>query len=141
MGQIYKEKELRFKYQKRATSHFTLIKSHICIYMYLIYVSFSNEPLNVFFKRFCTSYIFDLANTVWAQRVLSQKSSRNFEWTNSTKLGPKDVPRTSPKDVLWTSPYCPLCNGRDVPYRRPENVPIWRPEDVPITLWGCPDTV
>ena len=40
--------------------------------------SFSNETLNLFFKKLWASYILDLAKTVWALRILSQKFSRNF---------------------------------------------------------------
>ena len=40
--------------------------------------SFSNETLNVFFRKFCSSYILDLAKTVWVLQILSQKSTRNF---------------------------------------------------------------
>ena len=40
--------------------------------------SFSNETLNFFFRKFCLSYILDLAKTVWALRILSQEFSRNF---------------------------------------------------------------
>ena len=41
--------------------------------------SFSNETLNIFFfRKFCFSYILDLAKTVRALRILSQKSTRNF---------------------------------------------------------------
>ena len=46
----------------------------VCIYM----KSFSNKTLNFFFRKFCFSYIFDRAKTVWAQRILSQKFTRNF---------------------------------------------------------------
>ena len=40
--------------------------------------SFSNETLNFFFRKFWASYILDLAKTVWALRILSQKFTRNF---------------------------------------------------------------
>ena len=42
--------------------------------------SFSNETLTLFFffKRFCFSYILNLAKTVWALWILPQKFSRNF---------------------------------------------------------------
>ena len=40
--------------------------------------SFSNETLNFFFRKFCFSYFLDLAKTVWALRILSQKFTRNF---------------------------------------------------------------
>ena len=40
--------------------------------------SFSNETLNFFFRKFWASYILDLAKTVRALRILSQKSTRNF---------------------------------------------------------------
>ena len=39
--------------------------------------SFSNETLNFFFRKFCFSYILDLAKTVWALRILLQKFTRN----------------------------------------------------------------
>ena len=41
--------------------------------------SFSTETLNFFFRKRRVSNIFDLAKTVWALRVLSRKSTRNFE--------------------------------------------------------------
>ena len=34
--------------------------------------------LNVFFRKFCFSYILDLVKTVWALRILSQKFTRKF---------------------------------------------------------------
>ena len=40
--------------------------------------SFSNETLNFFFRKFWVSYILDLAKTVRALRILSQKSTGNF---------------------------------------------------------------
>ena len=40
--------------------------------------SFPNETLNFFFRKFWASYILDLAKTVRALRILSQKSIRNF---------------------------------------------------------------
>ena len=39
--------------------------------------SFSNESLHFFWKKFCFSYILDLAKTVWAPRVLPQKFTIN----------------------------------------------------------------
>ena len=39
---------------------------------------FSNEALNLFFRKFWASYILDLAKTVRALQILSQKSTRNF---------------------------------------------------------------
>ena len=43
--------------------------------------SFSNETLNFFFRKLWlwTSYNLDLAKTVRAVQILSQKSTRNFE--------------------------------------------------------------
>ena len=40
--------------------------------------SVPNETLNFFFRKFWASYILDLAKTVRALRILSQKSIRNF---------------------------------------------------------------
>ena len=40
--------------------------------------SFANETLNVFFRKFWTSQILDLAKTVPVLRILSQKYSWNF---------------------------------------------------------------
>ena len=40
---------------------------------------FSNETPNFFFRKFWASYILDLAKTVKALRILSQKSTGNFE--------------------------------------------------------------
>ena len=40
--------------------------------------SFSNETLNIFFRKLCFSYILDLAKPVWALRILSQKFTKNF---------------------------------------------------------------
>ena len=40
--------------------------------------SFFNEALNFFFRKFCFSYILDLAKTVSALQILSQKFTRNF---------------------------------------------------------------
>ena len=39
--------------------------------------SFSNETLNFFFRKFWASYILDLALTVPALRILSQKCTRS----------------------------------------------------------------
>ena len=39
--------------------------------------SFSNETLNFSIRKFCFSYILDLAKTVWALRILLQKFTRN----------------------------------------------------------------
>ena len=41
--------------------------------------SFSNETLTFFLRKFWASYIFDLAKTARALRILSRKSTRNFE--------------------------------------------------------------
>ena len=47
--------------------------------------SFSNETLNFFFGKFCSSYLLHLFKTLWVLLILSQKSTRNFEmkelWT------------------------------------------------------------
>ena len=40
--------------------------------------SFSNEALIFFIRKIWACYILDLAKTVWALRILSQKSTRNF---------------------------------------------------------------
>ena len=40
--------------------------------------SFSNETISFFFRKFSASYILDLAKTVWAVRILSQKSTQSF---------------------------------------------------------------
>ena len=40
--------------------------------------SFSSKTLNFFFRKFWAFYILDLAKTVWALRILWQKSTRNF---------------------------------------------------------------
>ena len=40
--------------------------------------SFSNETINLFFRKFWASSILDLAKSVWAPRILSQKSTRNY---------------------------------------------------------------
>ena len=39
--------------------------------------SSSNETLNFSFRKFCFSYILDLAKILWALRILSQKVTRN----------------------------------------------------------------
>ena len=55
-----------------------------CSYLGVKYIwkqnlkSFSNETLNSFFIKFCFSYILDLAKTVWALHIFSQKFTRNF---------------------------------------------------------------
>ena len=54
------------------------------LYIYLIYIwkrnmtSYSNETLHFSFRKFCFSYILDLAKTVWALRIFSQKFTANF---------------------------------------------------------------
>ena len=40
--------------------------------------SFSNETINLFFRKFWASSILDLAKSVRAPRILSQKSTRNY---------------------------------------------------------------
>ena len=40
--------------------------------------TFSNETLKLLFRKTWTSYVLDLAKTVWALQIFSQKSTRNF---------------------------------------------------------------
>ena len=86
--------------------------------------------------------------------------SNEAPFTQSAKLCPEDVLKTSPKDDLWTSSHGPLCHAkrhplltssrrwnvtswgcshiilyvtlRDVPHRRLQNVLCRGYEDVPI---------
>ena len=62
----------------------TYLPACLPIYIY-IYIykkqnmkSFSIEKLNFFFRKFCFSYILDLAKTVWPLRILPQIFTRNF---------------------------------------------------------------
>ena len=45
--------------------------------------SFSNETLNFFFRKFWASYMLDLAKTVRALQILSQKFTKNFGIRNA----------------------------------------------------------
>ena len=40
--------------------------------------SSSNETLIFFFRKFCFSYILDLAQIAWALQIFSHKLARNF---------------------------------------------------------------
>ena len=48
---------------------------------------FCNETLNFLFRKFWVSYILDLAKTVWALQILSQKPTRNLEWKSFEHWG------------------------------------------------------
>ena len=52
--------------------------------------SFSNETLNLFCRKFWDSLILDLPKTVWALRILSQKSTGKFGvkelWTQENHI-------------------------------------------------------
>ena len=49
--------------------------------------SFSNEALNLFFRKFWRFYVLDPAKTVLALRILSEKSIRNFEIKKALRAG------------------------------------------------------
>ena len=53
--------------------------------------SFSIETLNFCFRKFCFSNTLDLAKTVWTQRILSQKFTRNFECRRSRPFWRKSL--------------------------------------------------
>ena len=49
--------------------------------------SFSNETLNLFFRKFWRFYVLDPAKTVLALRILLEKSIRNFEIKKALRAG------------------------------------------------------
>ena len=89
----YSQKEIAKRVQNNINQNVADIEEsrpdpQLTTFMYILYIyiyiwkrnmkPFSNETLNVFVRKFCFSYILDLAKTVWALRVLSQKFTRNF---------------------------------------------------------------